>query len=421
MKEFKNDFSQEVWGVTYQDSSDVDVTSNWRRISKDLASVEEEDKRDQIEQRFYNLVENFKFVPAGRIYANAGTQWGGTTYINCFVSDRNKHDIDSIEGIYSVLKDQALTLKSEGGWGCNFSFIRPRGSFIHGIGVESPGPIAFMNLFNQSSTVITAGSGEKLKNKQGKKKIRKGAMMGILDVWHPSIKEFVKAKQTSNVLDKFNISVGMYNEFMDKIEKIETLKSQGKDIPEELDKWELRFPDTTFPKYKDDWKGDIYDWVDRGHPVVVYDTVSAYELWELIMKSTYKRNDPGVLFLDIANKTHCWNYGDKKISRILSTNPCVSGDTNVKTNKGQIKIKELTDRFNSGETFEVYSYSDSGKLELRNLEDSFKTRKNANLIRLELDDGDIVKLTPEHKVFTENRGYIKASQLTDSDILLKLV
>ncbi|MFT4326368.1 MAG: adenosylcobalamin-dependent ribonucleoside-diphosphate reductase [Candidatus Woesearchaeota archaeon] len=332
---FKNDFSKEVWETTYKNYNDIDVSDNWERIAKDLSKCEEDSIRETIKNQFKDLISDFKFVPAGRIYSNAGTEWSGTTYINCFVSDRNKYDIDSIEGIYSVLRDQSLTLKSEGGWGCNFSFIRPRGSFIHGIGVESPGPVSFMGLFNKSSEVITSGSGKKSTSKKAKKKIRKGAMMGILDIWHPSIEEFVTAKQKEGVLDKFNISVGVYNDFMDKIVKIEelqnTLKLFSLDDEErekilkeiqELDKWELVFPDTTYEKYKTEWVGDIYDWKDKGYPVIVHNTVSATKLWGVIMESTYKRNDPGVLFLDIANKTHCWNYGDKRISRILATNPC---------------------------------------------------------------------------------------------------
>ena len=332
-KEFKNDFSKEVWETTYKNYNDTSVSDNWERIAEDLSKCEEDAIREKIKKQFKELISDFKFVPAGRIYSNAGTEWNGTTYINCFVSDRNKYDIDSIEGIYSVLKDQSLTLKSEGGWGCNFSFIRPRGSFIRGIGVESPGPVSFMGLFNMSSSVITSGSGKKSTNKKAKKKIRKGAMMGILDIWHPSIEEFIVAKQKEGVLDKFNISVGIYNDFMDRIVKIEELQTSLDMLVEEereevlkeikkLDEWELVFPDTTYEKYKSEWVGDIYDWKDKGYPIIVHNTVSATRLWGVIMESTYNRNDPGVLFLDIANKTHCWNYGDKRISRILTTNPC---------------------------------------------------------------------------------------------------
>jgi ribonucleoside-diphosphate reductase alpha chain len=195
-----------------------------------------------------------------------------------------------------------------------------------------------MELFDKSSEIITAGSGQKAKNKKAKGKIRKGAMMGILDCWHPDIEEFVTAKQTEGKLSKFNISVGCYNEFMDKVLKVNELQTiLDNDIKNNVsefiiendsrnldmeNKWDLIFPDTTHPCYKEEWFGDIYDWKSKGYPVVVYKTIKASDLWELIMKSTYNRNDPGVLFLDIANKTHCWNYGPARRSKILASNPC---------------------------------------------------------------------------------------------------
>lgn len=317
---FKNDFSKEIWEQTYKHHTDKDVNDTWKRVAKDIASVEEDSKK--WEREFYSILKNFKFVPGGRVYSNAGTEWK-TGLVNCFVKPRsNIRDIDSLDGIMRVLRDQAQTLKSEGGWGCNFSFIRPRGSFIYGIGVETPGPVKFMELFDKSSEIITSGSGKKSSNKTAKGKIRKGAMMGLIDCWHPSIEEFITAKQTEGRLTKFNVSVGCYNDFMDKVVKVESYLARGEDPPEELDTWDLIFPDTQFEKYEDEWYGDIYDWKERGYPVIVHKTVKISYLWNLIMESTYTRNDPGVLFLDIANKTHCWNYGPPKISRILESNPC---------------------------------------------------------------------------------------------------
>lgn len=319
---FINSFSKEVWETTYKDHNDNDITDNWRRVAKKMASVE--DDKEKWENQFYSMLENFRFVPGGRILANAGTEWSGTSYINCFVKDRNKYDLDSLDGILSVLRDQSQTLKSEGGWGCNFSFIRPRGSFIHGIGVETPGAVKYMEMFDKSSDIITAGSGRKNKNKKAKGKIRKGAMMGILSIWHPDIFEFVTSKQTEGRLTKFNISVGIHDDFMEALRKVNELRESGtsKEEIEKADKWDLVFPDTQHPKYKEDWFGDIYDWKNKGYDVVVYNTVSVTELWETIMKSTYNRNDPGVIFLDVANKTHLWNYGPSKLSRILESNPC---------------------------------------------------------------------------------------------------
>ena len=220
----------------------------------------------------------------------------------------------------SHLRNQAQTLKSEGGWGDNFSYIRPRGSFIHGIGVESPGSIKYMELFDRSSDIITSGSGKKSLNKKAKGKIRKGAMMGVLDVWHPDIIEFVTAKQSPGRLSKFNVSVNCTDEFMTKIIKIEEMKSNGssQDEIDLMDQWQLRFPDTTFEKYREEWDGDLALWISKGYPVTVFDTISASMLWNLIMESTYNRNEPGVLFLDRANNYYPSNYMDK----IFTTNPC---------------------------------------------------------------------------------------------------
>lgn len=365
-KHFKNDFSEEIWTQTYKDYDDNDVSDNWRRVAKDLSKIEEDSKK--WEDEFYNILEDFKFVPGGRILSNAGTQWK-SSYINCFVKPRStKHDIDSMDGIFSVLRDQAQTLKSEGGWGCNFSFIRPRGAFIHGIGVESPGPVKFMEIFDKSSEVITSGSGKKSSNKKAKGKIRKGAMMGVLDCWHPSIEEFITAKQTDGCLSKFNISVGCYDDFMGKVVAGENYLDQGLEIPEDIDAWDLIFPDTTHEKYADEWFGDIYNWKERGYPTIVYKTVKVSYLWDLIMQSTYKRNDPGVLFLDVANRTHCWNYGPRKISRILETNPC--GEQTLPDagccNLGSLNLTQFVDMDN--ETFNYKAIEKIVKVAVRMLD-----------------------------------------------------
>ena len=132
-----------------------------------------------------------------------------TTLMNCYVhhpKDIGYKDPDSIEGIYDMLKAQAHTLKSEGGYGMNFSWIRPAGSYVKGIGSRTPGVLKFMELWDTSSEIITMGS-EKilgtLKNDE-KIKIRKGAQMGVLSVWHPEIEDYIIAKQTPGRVTKFN-------------------------------------------------------------------------------------------------------------------------------------------------------------------------------------------------------------------------
>lgn len=323
MNEFQDSFSEEVWRVTYKDHKDTCLSDTLKRVAKNIASAEETPEKQQAwEAKFFDLLSDFKGVSGGRIMANAGTDWEKTTYMNCYVGPLPDHDLDSIDGIYKVLVDQANTLKSEGGWGMNFSWIRPRGSFIHGVGVESPGSIRFMELFDKSSEIVTAGSGKASSNKKAKGKIRKGAMMGVLDVWHPDIIEFITAKQTSGRLTKFNVSVNCTEEFMQRVNLLAKMKESPDEYTlehaEQTDKWDLVFPDTTHSAYKTEWRGDLRDWKAKGYPVNTYNTVSVMWLWNLIMESTYNRNEPGILFLDRANYFAPLNYAET----ILATNPC---------------------------------------------------------------------------------------------------
>src|SRR5271157_1558740 len=318
--EFKDDFSREVWCSTYKDFGDTTVDDTMMRVAKYVASAETEDKQQEWTKKFFDLLSDFKVTAGGRIYANAGTEYGGTTLMNCFVSPRPATHVDSLPGILQDILNQTQTLKSEGGWGQNFSFIRPRGAFIKGVGVETPGAVKYMEIYDKTSDVITAGSGRKSNNTKAKGKIRKGAMMAVLDVWHPDIIEFITAKQQPGRLTKFNVSVNCTDEFMSKVLKVLEMKQAGASEQEifEVDTWILRYPDTNHEQYDPEWQGDIRKWENSGYPVITFRTVSALWLWNLIMESTYNRAEPGVLFLDRANYFGPLNY----LETISATNPC---------------------------------------------------------------------------------------------------
>lgn len=329
---FKDAFSEEVWSSTYKDFGDETVDDTMMRVAKYVASAEPEVKQAEWTKKFFDLLSDFKVTAGGRIYANAGTEYGGTTMMNCFVSPRPATKVDSLPGILNDILNQTQTLKSEGGWGQNFSFIRPRGAFIKGIGVETPGAVKYMEIYDKTSDVITAGSGRKSANSKAKGKIRKGAMMGVMDVWHPDIIEFITAKQQPGRLTKFNVSVNCTDEFMTKVLKVAQLQKEFDETPigfmdkrtelkeaiDARDKWDLIFPDTNVDAYDNEWQGDIKKWQASGHPVTVFRTVSATWLWNLIMESTYNRAEPGVLFLDRANYFGPLNY----LETIYATNPC---------------------------------------------------------------------------------------------------
>lgn len=314
MTKFQDSFSKDVWESTYKFHEDVTIDDTLSRVAKALASVEKTpEKVQEWTEKFGDMLADFKSTTGGRIYSNAGTDFKNTTLANCFVGPDTVNDIDSLQGIMQRLDWQAKTLASEGGYGENFSYIRPRGAYIKGIGVDTPGAVKFMELFDKSSEIVTSGSGKTKSNSKAKGKIRKGAMMGCLDDWHPDVIEFITAKQQHGRLTKFNISVNFSDEFMERLNKLKEDPVKFAD----LDKWDLVFPDTEHPSYKAKWNGNIKDWKAKGYPVVVYDTISVLQLWNLVMESTYNRAEPGVLFLDRANYYNPAKYQEN----IKSTNP----------------------------------------------------------------------------------------------------
>ena len=301
---FVDDFSKEVYEQTYRFGNET-INDTHLRVAADLASVEK--NPEYWTTQFLKLLENFKFVPGGRITSNAGTGLKGTTYINCYVDGFTGEDQDSMEGILNALHRQALILKSEGGYGFCADAMRPRGSFIHGIGNESPGSVRMLDMWDTQSSVITEGSGQKAKKEKSKQKIRKGAQMVTMSCWHPDIEEYITSKQTPGRLTKFNMSVLITDEFMEALQN---------DQP-----WDLEFPDYEHysSQYKKEWDGNIKLWKSKGYPTKIHKTYNkASELWDVIMKSTYNRNEPGVLFVDLMNRLNNLYYCEY----ISATNPC---------------------------------------------------------------------------------------------------
>lgn len=366
---FADEFSKEIYEQTYKYGSE-DINGTQQRVAKFLSSKEKE--QEKREKEFQWALENFKFVPGGRITSNAGTGLTGTSLVNCFVSGFQGRDQDSIESILDELNRQTLILKSEGGYGFCVNTLRPRTGFIHGIGNSSPGAVKMLEMWDTHSSVITAGSGKKSKNPKAKKKIRKGAQMVTMSCWHPDILEFITAKQTPGRLTKFNMSVLITDDFMKAVEN--------------GDSWNLEFPD--YAKAKDHytkicfdcqsklkeaekvskkqvksvlqeienckecdklvgWDGNLKKWKEAGLPIRIYNSFeNANELWDIIMKSTYNRNEPGVLFVDTMNKMNNLYYNE----HINATNPCVTGDTEIYTSPHDItRVKDLV-----GKQFQTY-------------------------------------------------------------------
>jgi ribonucleoside-diphosphate reductase alpha chain len=308
--QFTNEFSKEVWEQTYKFYTDNDINDSHIRVARELASVEED--QEYWTERFLDILENFQFVPGGRITSNAGTGLTGTTLVNCYISGLRGEKQDSIDSIIEEIRRQMLILKSEGGYGVYIGTLRPRGAFIHAIANESPGVVKFLDIWNTVSDVITSGSGRKKSNVKGKDKIRKGAMLVSLGIEHPDIEEFITAKLTPGRLTKFNMSVLVSDEFMDAVTNHKPWKLEFPD-------YEMLFEQGKREIYNKLWDGNLKKWKEASYPVKTYkEYKDANELWDLIMTSCYNRNEPGVLFVDTINRLNNISYCEY----ILSCNPC---------------------------------------------------------------------------------------------------
>jgi ribonucleoside-diphosphate reductase alpha chain len=264
--------SQRIWDMKYRFKSapggsvaatpDADLDATWWRVARALAAPERDP--ELWAGRFHEALSGFKFLPAGRVMAGAGT--GRTvTLFNCFVMGTIP---DDMSGIFENLREAALTMQQGGGIGHDFSSLRPQGAPVVGVGADASGPLSFMDVWDSMCrTIMSAGS-------------RRGAMMATLRCDHPDIEAFIDAKRDPKRLRMFNVSVLVTDAFMKAVEA-------------EAD-WPLVFGGRTFR------------------------TVKAKALWERIMRATYDVAEPGVIFIDRVNRRNNLRYCET----IQATNPC---------------------------------------------------------------------------------------------------
>ncbi len=279
---------------------DQTVEDTYKRVASALAEVESQRQRIHWEKRFVWALQNGA-IPAGRIISNAGAQEHKpfTSTINCTVSGTVS---DSMQGILHSVYEAGLTLKAGCGIGYEFSTLRPKGAFVSGAGAYTSGPMSFMDIFDAMCFTVSSAGG------------RRGAQMGVFNISHPDVMEFIRAKREDGRLRQFNLSCLITDEFMSAVKHNEM--------------WDLVFPATQAEidsgEYEIIWKywpnnDGTYATSEKGKVAVrVYESIKARQLWDSIMELTYDYAEPGFILIDRVNEmNNNWFCED-----IRATNPC---------------------------------------------------------------------------------------------------
>ncbi len=261
------------------------------RVAYTIAEVEAPlgTEVSNLAREFYYFLSSKTFFPNSPTFTGAGTPLGQLAA--CFVLPIKDDMGREPAGIFTTLRDAALIQQTGGGNGFSFSRLRPKGSLVNSSAGQATGPVGFLRVYDNAFGEVAQGG------------TRRGANMAVLRVDHPDVEEFITCKTDENQITNFNISVGITDAFMQAV----------KDDAE----WELRFPDVKDPRYKK-FQGSVEQARSAGIPMKTYKSLHARELFEKIVIQAHKNGEPGVLFIDAANRSNPVPH----LYSLEATNPC---------------------------------------------------------------------------------------------------
>ncbi|MBI1731811.1 MAG: ribonucleoside-diphosphate reductase [Gammaproteobacteria bacterium] len=401
--------SLDIWDRKYRlkrkngEPVDADMDGTYERVARALAAVEQTDKAQAHWYSEFLWALRHGAIPAGRVLSNAGAQEykPETSTINCTVSGTIH---DSMDGILTRLHEAGMTLKGGSGIGYEFSTLRPRGGYVSGADAYTSGPLSFMDIFDSMCFTVSSAGG------------RRGAQMGTFDVAHPDVLDFIRAKREDGRLRQFNLSLLITDEF------VQAVRANAP--------WPLAFPLTQ--KEADAGGIDLNDpaqvrWLPwplvapyvhnaRGEVACrIHKTLSAQDLWDAIMRSTYDFAEPGFVLIDRINEFN----NNWFCENIRATNPCVTADTRLATQYGLVRIGELVRL--AADLQVTVDRRALGEVErgtaVRPACPAFLTARRADVFRVETADGYEIRATEWHDFFTR-RGKVKLRDLKPGDEIL---
>ena len=274
-----NELGRTILLDRYAREGEETIEDVFRRVASDIATTELE------EARFGRAMMEGRFIPGGRILAADEER----TFYNCYVLPSPK---DSREGIFKTALQMVEIMARGGGVGINPSSLRPRGAIAKRVGGKSSGAVSWGGMYSFCTGLVEQGGS------------RRGALMLILNDWHPDLLEFIDSKREAGQITNANISVAVSDAFMEAVKK-------GRD-------WHFVFPDTQYEHYDELWDGDLEAWKAQNLPIIQYGSMPARDIWDKIMTSAWASAEPGVWFIDRANSMSNSHY----FSKHHCTNPC---------------------------------------------------------------------------------------------------
>ncbi len=310
------------------------------RVAWNIAAPEDDYKEDRqaIAEQFYDLLTTKRFFPNSPTFTGAGTPLGQLAA--CFVIPLEDDMGRDEAGIFQTLRNAALIQQTGGGNGFSFTRLRPKGARVYSSGGTATGPVGFLRVYDQAFGEVAQGG------------TRRGANMAVLRVDHPDIREFITCKTDENAITNFNISVGITDDFMQAVER-----------------------DSDF---------ELVNPQDGS----VWHTVKARELFDLIVKQAHHNGEPGLLFLDTANKDN----PVPQLYQIEATNPCVTGDTLVATPSGWRRA----DRIDEGD--EICTVLGTGRVA------TIEVHQAMPVFAIRFSDGGSLRVTASHRFYARKQG-----------------